>query len=148
MFNHSALSLKGRHYIMENVDGINPRKEALLELIHIATQHIYCRQWFSLPRHLCGCWFSCLQLWLSPLYVKTVHWLLSEQHLCYAGTWKSLTSSIKTHILIIRLIAFTFSKSICDGDIKFKLCWLEQGWHDHSHVRQRLLTQAFAQPHA
>jgi hypothetical protein len=25
---------------------------------------------------------------------------------------------------------------------------LEQGWHDHSHVRQRLLTQAFAQPHA
>jgi hypothetical protein len=25
---------------MENVDQINPRKEALLELIHIATQHI------------------------------------------------------------------------------------------------------------
>jgi hypothetical protein len=25
---------------MENVDQINPRKEALIELIHIATQHI------------------------------------------------------------------------------------------------------------
>ncbi len=157
---------------MENVDQINPRKEALLELIHIATQHIS-GSGFSLPRHLCGCQFSCLQLWLSPHYLKTVHWLLSEEQIsyhswiwyikynCYSTktqcellqltymlcwTSKSLTSSIKTHILITWLIAFTFGISIFDGDIKFKQCWLEQWWHDHTHVRQRLLTQAFVQP--